>query len=70
MKITLASRLVFSAGLVAIVGAPSAFADGRNNRECAEWPSYAALKAALNDARREPNGGCRGRPEPGSKVTM
>lgn len=57
MKITLASRLVFSAGLVAIVGAPSAFADGRNNRECAELPSYAALKAALNDARREPNGG-------------
>lgn len=57
MKHKLARQQVLCAGFVAIASASSAFADGRNNHECADLPSHAALKAALDAARASANGG-------------
>lgn len=55
MTYPLANRLAIPAVLVAMMSAQTAFADSR--RECASLPSHSALKAALLDARRSPNGG-------------
>lgn len=57
MKPTMAGRLIFSAGLVAIASASPALADGRNSSECKGLPSHAELKAALDTATGTPPNG-------------